>query len=83
MSRFGKDSLLREIQTVDPNKIDKNTALRARNYLGQYSLEEVRLGSNGAAAFYVWVSWSYITTLTKQKSLFKIIRYKTITFVHS
>ncbi|XP_060594843.1 uncharacterized protein LOC132749161 isoform X2 [Ruditapes philippinarum] len=56
MGRYGKDSLIREVQTVDPNKIDKTTALRARNYLGQYSLEEIRVGSTGAAAFYVWAS---------------------------
>ena len=55
MNRIGKDSLLREIQTVDQKNIDKNTALRARHYLGMHTLDEVRLVSNGAAAFYVWV----------------------------
>jgi len=46
------------VSTADPKSVDNATALRARNYLGQYSLEEVRSVSNGAAAFYVWVGAS-------------------------
>ncbi|XP_052796684.1 uncharacterized protein LOC128229072 isoform X2 [Mya arenaria] len=56
MGRYGKDSLLREVSQADTRNIDNATSLRARNYLGQYSLEEVRSVSNGAAAFYVWSS---------------------------
>ena len=56
MGRYGRDSLLREVRDADTSNVDNETARRAQNYLGQYSLEEVRSVSNGAAAFYVWVS---------------------------
>ncbi|KAH3840511.1 uncharacterized protein LOC127880251 [Dreissena polymorpha] len=56
MGRYGANSLLREVAAADTKKIDNVTGLRARNYLGQYTLDEVRAGSNGAAAFYVWAS---------------------------
>lgn len=56
MGRYGKDSLIREISLADPRKIDKQTASLARGYLSQYSLEEVRSVSSGAAVFYIWVS---------------------------
>lgn len=55
MGRYGKDSLLREISMADTSKVDNETGRKAQNYLGQYSLEEVRSVSNGAAAFHVWV----------------------------
>lgn len=56
MGRYGKDSLLREISNADTRNVDDETSRRAQNYLSQYSLEEVRSVSNGAAAFHVWVS---------------------------
>ena len=56
MGRYGKDSLIREISLADTRKLDRHTAMLARNYLSQYSFEEVRSVSNGAAVFYVWVS---------------------------
>ena len=56
MGRYGKDSLIREISLADTKKIDRNTAILARKYLSQYSFEEVRSVSSGAASFYLWVS---------------------------
>ena len=56
MGRYGKDSLIREISLADTKKLDKQTAALARSYLNQYSFEEVRSVSNGAAVFYLWVS---------------------------
>ncbi|KAL4227964.1 hypothetical protein ACF0H5_013402 [Mactra antiquata] len=56
MGRYGKYSLLREVEICDTTKVDNTTGLRARNYLCQYTLDEVRGVSNGAAAFYVWTS---------------------------
>lgn len=56
MGRYGKDSLIREISLADTRKLDKQTAALARSYLNQYSFEEVRSVSNGAAVFYLWAS---------------------------
>lgn len=72
MGRYGKDSLLREVSQADTRKVDNETARRAQSYLGQYSLEEVRSVSNGAAAFHVWVRFVfYIQCVLKLKrSLF-------------
>ena len=60
MGRYGKDSLIREISLADTKKLDKQTAALARSYLNQYSFEEVRSVSNGAAVFYLWVSIAHI-----------------------
>ena len=59
MGRYGKDSLIREISIADTKKLDKQTAALARSYLNQYSFEEVRSVSNGAAVFYLWVSMAH------------------------
>lgn len=56
--RVGKDSLIHQVRDFDSNNVETTTADRVKEILGYHDLSEVRIASNGAATFHVWVSTS-------------------------
>ena len=57
LGRTGKEGLKRQVTTLEPSKVNINTADYAeRVYLSKSDLDSIRDVSAGAATFYVWVS---------------------------
>ena len=56
LCRVGRDSLIHEIRDFDSANVDEQTTKRVQDILQPHELHTVRQASNGAAAFYVWVS---------------------------
>ena len=60
MGRTGKESLMKMIEDYDVIvHADDKTTDHVRKVLQKYPLAEVRLSSNGVAAFYTWVCYYY------------------------
>ena len=56
LGRTGKEGLKRQVTTLEPSKVNLNTADYAeRVYLSKSDLDSIRDVSAGAATFYVWV----------------------------
>ena len=61
LGRTGKEGLKRQVTTLEPSKININTADYAeKTYLAKSDLDSIRDVSAGAATFFVWVSWELI-----------------------
>ena len=57
LGRTGKESLKRQVTTLEPSKIVISTADYAEKvYLSKSDLDSIRDVSAGAATFFVWVS---------------------------
>ena len=59
MCAVGKGSLLHEVREFDSANTDEQTTNRVQDVLKPHELDNVRQASNGAAAFYVWVSYYF------------------------
>jgi len=56
IGKTGKESLKRRVSDFDVEKLGMNVALKVKEMLTNYQLNEIRDTSAGAATFYVWVS---------------------------
>ena len=57
VGKMGKDSLKKLVTSLDASQIDLETAVYAeKTYLSKHDLESIRIISEGAAVFYIWVS---------------------------
>ena len=58
VGKTGKEGLKRRCLQLEPGHIKHDLAMRAKELLGKFELDDVRDVSAGAATFYVWVSVS-------------------------
>lgn len=56
LGKTGRESLKRLILDFQIEKCPLEVAMGAKDYLRDYSIDQVRLVSAGCATFYVWVS---------------------------
>ena len=56
IGKTGKESLKRRVMEFKVNNLKLDLATSAKAIYSKYNLAEVRDGSSGAAAFYLWVS---------------------------
>ena len=56
MGKTGKESLKRRISEFKVEKLSIELAMKAKQVLCRFTLDEVRDVSAGAGTFYVWVS---------------------------
>lgn len=56
IGKTGKESLKRRVMTFKVKDLKPELAADAQAVYSKYNLVEVRDGSSGAAAFYLWVS---------------------------
>ena len=72
--RVGRDSLMHQVRDFDTAKVEQRTATRVREILGYHDLDEVRVASNGAATFHVWVSCDDDISILQSYILYIYIR---------
>ena len=60
MGKTGKESLKRRVGEFKVKKLNIEVAMKAKQVLGRFSLDEVRDVSAWAGTFYVWVSKSNV-----------------------
>ncbi|XP_050413790.2 uncharacterized protein LOC126828203 isoform X1 [Patella vulgata] len=54
LGKTGTESVKRKIQAFDINLLQLDVAVGAKNILGSMTLDEIRITSAGAAAFFIW-----------------------------
>lgn len=54
LGRYGKESLMREIRSADTVNLDEHTCKRVEQLQRDFTIDDIRSVSNGAAAFYLW-----------------------------
>jgi hypothetical protein len=55
LGRYGKESLMREVRNADTINLDEHTCKRVEQLQKDFTIDDIRVVSNGAAAFYLWV----------------------------
>ena len=56
MGRYGKDSLINEVNRADTQDLDEETTVKAKKWLNKNTLDQVKTESMAAACFHDWVS---------------------------
>ena len=56
IGKTGKESLKRRISEFKVEKLNIEVAMRSKQVLSRFTLDEARDVSSGAGTFYVWVS---------------------------
>ena len=64
IGKTGKESLKRRISEFKVEKLNIELAMKAKQVLEKFSLDEVRDVSAGGGTFYVWVRWANLARQT-------------------
>jgi hypothetical protein len=56
MSKMGKESMMRKISQFDPRSVPMKAAEQAKKVSTNFTTDQIRDTSAGAATFYIWVS---------------------------
>lgn len=59
LGRHGREKLLREVEKADTVNLDEHTCKRVEQLQKDFTIDDIRSVSNGAATFYLWVSVNY------------------------
>lgn len=55
IGKTGKESLKRRVSEFDVDKLQLSLAMKVKDLLKNYNMNEIRDTSHGVATFYVWV----------------------------